>query len=244
MGYFSRSTSRDSWISTYTLHHLTDEEKISFITDLILLLKKDGNIFIGDISFETREKLDTCRQESIEYWDEDEYYFVYDEISSLLKVQCEFYPISHCGGVFIISEWQTFLSKLQHFTFATSWILSVTKITNVQFYEGCDIEEQLCTELFFYFITIIFAATCRFLLSIFHLGKVNCLPAYCLPYNSLTFDNSINVDGFKLAQFIHSFNFKWFITSVALGTIDLLSEEFVFILTGSCDPRISGLNHE
>lgn len=94
----------DSIISTYTLHHLTDEEKISFITDLIRLLKKDGNIFIGDISFETREKLDTCRQESIEYWDEDEYYFVYDEISSLLKVQCEFYPISHCGGVFIISE--------------------------------------------------------------------------------------------------------------------------------------------
>lgn len=94
----------DSIISTYTLHHLTDEEKISFITDLIPLLKKDGNIFIGDISFETREKLDTCRQESIEYWDEDEYYFVYDEISSLLKVQCEFYPISHCGGVFLISE--------------------------------------------------------------------------------------------------------------------------------------------
>lgn len=94
----------DSIISTYTLHHLTDEEKISFITDLILLLKKDGNIFIGDISFETREKLDTCRQESIEYWDEDEYYFVYDEISSLLKYPCEFYPISHCGGVFIISE--------------------------------------------------------------------------------------------------------------------------------------------
>lgn len=93
----------DSIISTYTLHHLTDEEKISFITDLIPLLKKDGNIFIGDISFETREKLDTCRQKSIKYWDDDEFYFVYDEISSLLKYQCEFYPISHCGGVFIIS---------------------------------------------------------------------------------------------------------------------------------------------
>lgn len=94
----------DSIISTYTLHHLTDEEKISFITDLIPLLKKDGKLFIGDISFETREKLDTCRQESIKYWDDDEFYFVYDEISSLLKYQCEFYPISHCGGVFIISE--------------------------------------------------------------------------------------------------------------------------------------------
>ncbi|WP_025786301.1 class I SAM-dependent methyltransferase [Sporosarcina sp. D27] len=94
----------DSIISTYTLHHLTDEEKASFITNLIPLLKKEGKIFIGDISFETRVELDKCRQESIKYWDDDEFYFVYDEISSLLKYQCEFHPISHCGGVFIISE--------------------------------------------------------------------------------------------------------------------------------------------
>lgn len=94
----------DSIISTYTLHHLTDVEKISFITDLIPLLKKDGKIFVGDISFETREKLNECREENIEYWDDDEFYFVHDEIRSLLKYQCEFYPISHCGGVFIISD--------------------------------------------------------------------------------------------------------------------------------------------
>lgn len=94
----------DSIISTYALHHLTDEEKITFITNLIPLLKKDGKIFIGDISFETREKLNKCRLDSIEYWDDDEFYFVYDEINSSLENECEFYPISHCGGVFIISE--------------------------------------------------------------------------------------------------------------------------------------------
>ena len=92
----------DSIISTYTLHHLTDKEKIEFIANLRLLLKKDGKVFIGDISFETREKLNKCRQDNIEYWDDDEFYFVYEEISSLLENECEFYPVSHCGGVFII----------------------------------------------------------------------------------------------------------------------------------------------
>lgn len=92
----------DSIISTYALHHLTDKEKGEFIANLRPLLKKDGKILIGDISFETREKLNKCRQDSIEYWDDDEFYFVYEEISSLLGNKCEFYPISHCGGVFII----------------------------------------------------------------------------------------------------------------------------------------------
>lgn len=47
----------DSIISTYTLHHLADEEKISFITGLLDLLKEEGNIFIGDISFKQGKNL-------------------------------------------------------------------------------------------------------------------------------------------------------------------------------------------
>lgn len=94
----------DSIISTYTLHHLTDEEKLSFITTLLSLLEKDGKLFIGDISFESREKLEQCRQESHEYWDHDEFYFVSNELKASLHVEIEFYPLSHCGGVFIISN--------------------------------------------------------------------------------------------------------------------------------------------
>lgn len=96
----------DSIISTYALHHLTDEEKISFIYNLLSLLKEDGKIFIGDISFKTREQLEKCRQDSIDYWDSDEFYFVYDELIVTLqnKCKCDFYPISHCGGVFVISK--------------------------------------------------------------------------------------------------------------------------------------------
>ncbi|WNS75031.1 class I SAM-dependent methyltransferase [Bacillus sp. DTU_2020_1000418_1_SI_GHA_SEK_038] len=96
----------DAIVSTYTLHHLTDKEKISFIKTLIPLLKEEGKIFIGDISFEAREHLEECRKESIDYWDHDEFYFVYEEIESSLKndCHCEFYPISHCGGVFVITK--------------------------------------------------------------------------------------------------------------------------------------------
>lgn len=94
----------DYIISTYTLHHLTDEEKVTFINSLLPLLKKGGKVLIGDIAFETREQLEKCRQESLAYWDPDEYYFVYEELKHYFKNLFEFYPISHCGGIFILSN--------------------------------------------------------------------------------------------------------------------------------------------
>lgn len=96
----------DSIVSTYTLHHLKDTEKVDFIKNLLQMLKEDGKIFIGDIAFQTREKLESCKNSSIDYWDHEEFYFVHDEMYPLLKefCTCEFYPISFCGGVFIISK--------------------------------------------------------------------------------------------------------------------------------------------
>ncbi|MFS0780192.1 class I SAM-dependent methyltransferase [Bacillus sp. 1P06AnD] len=96
----------DYIISTYTLHHFTDEKKVSIINTLLSMLNKNGKICIGDISFETREKLEKCRQENVEFWDNEEFYFVYNEINILLKGSCicEFYPLSLCGGVMIITK--------------------------------------------------------------------------------------------------------------------------------------------
>ncbi len=93
----------DAIISTYTLHHLPDDEKIAFISGLIPLLKKGGKLLIGDIAFKNRELLDRCHEQNKESWDNDEFYFVQDEIITSLKHPCEFYPISHCGGIFIIT---------------------------------------------------------------------------------------------------------------------------------------------
>ncbi|MGD6960507.1 class I SAM-dependent methyltransferase [Rossellomorea aquimaris] len=95
----------DFIVSTYSLHHLSDEEKIMFLKQLISLLRENGKILIGDIAFENREKLELCQKDNIGHWDNDEFYLVYEEIKSvLIKVcNCDFYPISHCGGVFVLS---------------------------------------------------------------------------------------------------------------------------------------------
>ncbi|WP_249745237.1 class I SAM-dependent methyltransferase [Mesobacillus boroniphilus] len=91
----------DYIVSTYTLHHLNDEDKVFFIKGLLPLLTEGGKILIGDIAFQTRQELETCKNESKEFWDDDEFYFVFDEIRSVLEGYCklEFLPISHCGGV-------------------------------------------------------------------------------------------------------------------------------------------------
>jgi len=96
----------DFIISTYTLHHLSDEEKVIFIKSLLPLLVDNGKIIIGDIAFQTRENLEICRNTSIKYWDNDEFYFVFEEIKeALLNICiCEFDSKSHCGGVLIISR--------------------------------------------------------------------------------------------------------------------------------------------
>lgn len=95
----------DSIISTYALHHLNDDQKVDFIQELLPSLAEGGKIYIGDIAFETREQLEQCKQDSIKYWDHDEFYFVYEEIHEALKgiCRCEFHPVSHCGGVFVLS---------------------------------------------------------------------------------------------------------------------------------------------
>lgn len=95
----------DSVISTYALHHLSDVEKVHFIATLLPLLTADGKILIGDIAFQSREQLENCKKDNLHHWDEDEFYFVYDELQSALQSICksEFYPFSHCGGIIIIT---------------------------------------------------------------------------------------------------------------------------------------------
>ena len=96
----------DFIISTYAIHHLRDNEKIDFINLISSLLNKGGVILIGDVSFETREELEECKEKYSEYWDDDEIYFIAQEIKKNLndKYLCEYIKISHCAGVLVISN--------------------------------------------------------------------------------------------------------------------------------------------
>ncbi|TFE01520.1 class I SAM-dependent methyltransferase [Jeotgalibacillus salarius] len=95
----------DFIVSTYALHHLNDEEKIVFIRELLSHLKTGGQLLIGDIAFGKREQLEACRETHLKSWDDDEFYFVADELNTALDgvCACEFYEVSHCGGVMVIT---------------------------------------------------------------------------------------------------------------------------------------------
>lgn len=54
--------------------------KIQFIQLLKTLLKEGGCILIGDVAFQTRSDLEKCHKENKDGWDEDEIYFVVDEL--------------------------------------------------------------------------------------------------------------------------------------------------------------------
>ena len=93
----------DAIIATYSLHHLTDAQKIDFLRALLALLKQDGCIFIGDVAFRTREELEACRTAAGEDWDSDEIYFVYDELHSQFPA-LTFESFSHCNALLTLRK--------------------------------------------------------------------------------------------------------------------------------------------
>ena len=95
--------SYDFIIATYSLHHLTDDSKICFIQAMTKLLNENGAIFIGDVAFANRKDLERCREKAGEEWDDEEIYFVYDELRKALPTM-KFEQISYCAGVLSISR--------------------------------------------------------------------------------------------------------------------------------------------
>ena len=88
----------DAIIATYSLHHLTDKDKVNFIKELIKLLHEKAIIYIGDVAFETRNDLEKCKEKYREHWDNEEIYFVYDEIKKQFP-KSEFIKYSECAGI-------------------------------------------------------------------------------------------------------------------------------------------------
>lgn len=100
-----KGKSYDWIISTYAIHHLTDDEKLNFINELLNILNPYGAIVFGDVAFETREALEQVRKRYSDIWDEDEFYLVAEEIKRKLPdKEIQFAEISFCAGVMIIKN--------------------------------------------------------------------------------------------------------------------------------------------
>lgn len=93
----------DAILATYSIHHIIDAEKKDFLMTLISLLNDDGKIFIGDVSFLDKKSLESCREESRDYWDDDEHYPVYEFIKKDFP-KATFEKISFCSGVLILEK--------------------------------------------------------------------------------------------------------------------------------------------
>ena len=94
----------DCILAAYSLHHLTDEEKYALLRALAKRLRPDGVILVGDVSFPTRAGLEACREAYDDEWDEEEYYFVRDELETALpEYDIDCIPISFCADVYLLS---------------------------------------------------------------------------------------------------------------------------------------------
>jgi putative AdoMet-dependent methyltransferase len=93
----------DAIISTYTLHHIPDEEKPAFLQSLLPLLRRRGCIYVGDVAFETREELQRCREACGEEWDDEEEYFVHEEARKSFPAM-RFEKFSFCGGLLTLES--------------------------------------------------------------------------------------------------------------------------------------------
>ena len=90
-------------MATYSLHHLTDEQRPAFLRALQNCLKENGRILIGDVAFETREKLKQCREAAGDEWDDEESYFVADELKSAFP-NLSFTQVSYCAGILALGR--------------------------------------------------------------------------------------------------------------------------------------------
>lgn len=95
--------SYDFIIATYSLHHLTDAQKISFLHMLRDRLNAGGQILIGDIAFETRAQMENCRKDAGDEWDDEEFYFIADELRNTFPTLV-FTQVSYCSGVLSLSR--------------------------------------------------------------------------------------------------------------------------------------------
>ena len=93
----------DFVVATYSLHHLDLEGKLRLLRRLRELLTDNGEILIGDVAFADADALERCREAAGDEWDDEESYFVLDEMRRAFP-DIAFEPVSHCAGVLTLSK--------------------------------------------------------------------------------------------------------------------------------------------
>ena len=93
----------DRIVSTYVFHEFEFPVKIRLLEHAICLLKEDGLVVVGDISFPNIRSREEMRARSPDTWDEEDYWLG-EDLPALRAagLQVEYKQISSCGGVWVI----------------------------------------------------------------------------------------------------------------------------------------------
>lgn len=94
----------DRIVCTYALHHLTDDEKPAFLQSLADHLADGGRVLIGDIAFPTRARLEECRRQAGDEFDDEECYLIADELPPFPGVRTTFTVMSPCAGLLTLER--------------------------------------------------------------------------------------------------------------------------------------------
>ena len=98
-----KQESYDFIVATYSIHHLTDDQKIMFLRKLLDHLRDGGKILIGDVAFKSRDELEVCKEDCGDAWDEDEIYCVVDELKTEFP-NLEYEKMTFCSGILMLSR--------------------------------------------------------------------------------------------------------------------------------------------
>ncbi len=97
----------DRVISSYWFHHLSSEQKLSFVQRIIRCnLNNNGKVIIADIGFQTALAYNEAHEKYKDHWDENEYYLCGETLIELFRehgMSFSYNQISSCAGIMVYS---------------------------------------------------------------------------------------------------------------------------------------------
>ena len=113
LDFLTKNNSKfDLVISSYALHHLTDDEKVLFLQNAKSVLNKNGKIIIGDLMLSNRNELKIVKdkyktRKPVYHSFIEEFYWICDEIKSRLSQEfknIEIYQLSELSSIMMFKN--------------------------------------------------------------------------------------------------------------------------------------------
>jgi putative AdoMet-dependent methyltransferase len=94
----------DRIVSAYVFHHFDQDQKNSILRNLRTILAPEGRIIIGDISFPSKDILETSKFKEGDKWEDEFYWLAAEAVPALetLGFKVDYDQVSSCGGIYVL----------------------------------------------------------------------------------------------------------------------------------------------